>query len=246
MPGTVGVILSILLAFVFGVASTSLADGSTGKSASSDETLADEVNDPLARLTQIQIKNEYTPSGYGTDAQPNTVQIRTIFTIRPHLWMPFEQLIRPTVQIVTVPQGRRSPTVTALDDMQLFDLFVMPVPDAEQTGFRWGFGPYFIFPTSTDQSTGNGSWQVGPAWAFSWEIDRLKFAGLFQQATSFAYTSGHSKSAASITIQPIITYQLGQGWYLKSSDANWKINFRHRSSTEIPVSVGLGKVWELK
>jgi hypothetical protein len=50
--------------------------------------------------------------------------------------MPFEQLIRTTVQIVTVPQGRGSPTVTALDDMQLFDLFVMPVPDAEQTGFR--------------------------------------------------------------------------------------------------------------
>jgi len=166
MPAIVGVILSILWLILFGLASTSFADGGTGKGASSDETLADEVNDPLARLTQIQIKNEYTPSEYGTDAQPNTVQIRTIFTIRPHLWMPFEQLIRPTVQIVTVPQGRRWPTVTALDDMQLFDLFLMPVPDAEQTGFRWGFGPYFIFPTSTDQSTGNGSWQVGPAWAF--------------------------------------------------------------------------------
>jgi hypothetical protein len=81
MPATVGVILSTLLTFVFGLVSTSLADGPTGKGASSDETLADEVNDPLARLTQIQIKNEYTPSEYGTDAQPNTLQIRTIFTI---------------------------------------------------------------------------------------------------------------------------------------------------------------------
>lgn len=52
-------------------------------------------------------------------------------------------------------------------------------------------------------------------------------------------------SVASVQIQPIVTYSLGHGWYLNSSDATWKINLRHKTSTTIPVSAGLGKVWNI-
>ena len=31
---------------------------------------------------------------------------------------------------------------------------------------------------------------------------------------------------------------------MKSSDATWKINYRHKTSTEIPFSAGFGKVWK--
>src|ERR1019366_7693846 len=44
-----------------------------------DEPLAEQVNDPLAHLTQLQIKDAYTPAEYGTDAQPNPIQFRSIF-----------------------------------------------------------------------------------------------------------------------------------------------------------------------
>jgi hypothetical protein len=211
----------------------------------SEDTLADEVNDPVATLTQVQLKDEYTPAEYGTNAQPNTLQFRSVFAIRPHLLMPLTQLIRPTIQVVTVPRNKTASTTTALDDIQVFDLLEIPYPDARKTGFLWGVGPYFVFPTSTSEFTGKGAWQMGPAWAFSWRFDRLKVAGLFQQATSFAYTSSHSVPVASIQIQPIVSYRLGHGWYLKSSDANWTINFRHKTSTEIPLSAGLGKVWNI-
>lgn len=211
----------------------------------SEDMLADEVNDPVATLTQIQLKDEYTPAEYGTNAQPNTLQFRSVFAIEPHLFMPLTQLVRPTIQVVTVPRNKTASTTTALDDIQLFDLFEIPYPDARKTGFLWGVGPYFVFPTSTSQFTGRGAWQMGPAWAFSWKVDRFKIAALFQQATSFAYTSSHSVSVASMQIQPIVTYQLGHGWYLKSSDANWRINLRHKTSTEIPLSAGLGKVWNI-
>lgn len=226
-----------------GTSSPCLADPPA--STVSEDTLADEVNDPVATLTQIQLKDEYTPADYGTNAQPNTLQFRSVFAVRPHLFMPLEQLIRPTIQVVTVPRNKTASTTTALDDIQVFDLFEIPYPDARKTGFLWGVGPYFVFPTSTSQFTGKGAWQLGPAWAFSWKFDRLKVAGLFQQATSFAYTSSHSVSVASMQIQPIVSYRLGRGWYLKSSDANWTINLRHKTSTEIPLSAGLGKVWNI-
>ena len=211
----------------------------------SEDELANQVNDPVATLTQIQMKDIFTPAEYGTNAQPNTLQFRSVFAVRPHLFTPLEQLVRPTIQVVTVPRGKTASTTTALDDIQLLDLFVIPFPDVRKTGFRWGIGPYFVFPTSTSEFTGKGAWQLGPALGFSWQLGNLKFSWLFQQSASFAYTSSHSVSVASIQIQPLLTYDLGHGWYLKSADANWRINFRHKSSTEIPLSGGIGKVWNV-
>jgi hypothetical protein len=214
--------------------------------AESEESLADRATDPTAYLTQVKIKDEYTPVNYGTNAQPNTLLLRPVFAVRPHLLTPLEQLIRPTIQVVTVPQGKGASTSTAFGDMQLLDLLVLPWPDSKATGFRWGIGPYSVFPTSTTDLTGQGSWQAGPAAAFSWEVvPRLKIAALMQQATSFAYTSSRSSPVTSLTFQPILTYGLGRGWYLKSSDATWTFNLRHKTSTEMPLSAGAGKVWKL-
>lgn len=158
--------------------------------AEKDEPLPEKVNDPTASLTQIQMKDIYTPAEYGTNAQPNTVQFRSVLTIRPYSLIPVEQLIRPTLKVVTLPNGKGSSTTNVYDDMQLFDLFVIPWPNSRETLFRWGFGPYFIFPTSTSNRAGNGAWQIGPAAGFSFrQIPGLNIAGLLQQATSFRYTT---------------------------------------------------------
>jgi len=218
----------------------------TGTTSNTDEALAVKEYDPTADLTQFKIQDIYTPSEYGTNAQPNTLQIRPLLAVRPQLFTPLEQLIRPSIQVVTVPRNKGATTTTALDDFQLLDLLVMPWPNEKETRFRWGVGPYFVFPTSTSEFTGRGAWQMGPAWAFSYKgIPGLNIAGLFQQATSFAYSSSHSVPESSLQIQPMLSYQLGRGWYVKSSDATWTINWRHDTSTQIPLSAGFGKVWKL-
>ena len=217
----------------------------TASSGPTDEALAVKEYDPTADLTQFKIQDIYTPSEYGTNAQPNTLQFRPLLAVRPQLFTPLEQLIRPSIQVVTVPRNKGATTTTALDDFQLLDLFVMPWPNEKETRFRWGVGPFFIFPTSTSQFTGNGAWQMGPAWAFSYKgVPRLNIAGLFQQATSFAYSSSHSVPQSSLQIQPMLSYQLGRGWYVKSSDSTWTINLRHKTSTQMPLSAGFGKVWK--
>ena len=233
-----------LLILLLGGHSVSLAQ-QTAAAGNDDESLATNEYDPTASLTQFKIQDIYTPAEYGTNAQPNTLQIRPLLAVRPQLFTPLEQLIRPSIQIVTVPRNKGATTTTALDDFQLLDLFVMPWPNAKATSFRWAIGPYFVFPTSTSQFTGKGAWQMGPAGAFGYRgIPRLQIAGLFQQATSFAYTSSHSVPVSSLQIQPMLSYQLGRGWYLKSSDATWTINYRHKTSTEMPLSAGFGKVWK--
>jgi hypothetical protein len=212
--------------------------------AGDDEPLAEKVIDPVAYLTQVQIKDPYTPAQYGTNAQPNTVQLRAILALRPFLFIPFDQIVRPTIKIVTVANGKGASTTTTYDDMQLLDLFVMPWPNERETHFRWGIGPYLVFPTSASDKVGNGSWEAGPALGFSYRgIPGLNLSALLQQATSFAYTSSSSVPASSLTVQPLLSYQLRHDWYLSSSDATWTINWRHNTATTIPISAGLGKVW---
>ena len=219
---------------------TGFRDGATD-----EDILEEEVTDPLAHLSQVQVKDIYTPAAYGTNAQPNTVQFRSIAWVRPFWLMPFQQLIRPTLKVVTAPDGKGSSTTTGYDDTQLLDLIEIPWPNSEATHFRWGLGSYNVFPTATSNRMGQGAWQMGPAMGFSYlGIPGLNLSGLMQQATSFAYTSSHSTPITSISFQPIISYQLGHGWSLKSSDATWSFNLRHNTATTIPLSAGIGKVWK--
>ena len=218
----------------------------TQNAQASDETLFERENDPTAKLTQIQIKDIYTPAEYGTNAQSNTVQVRSVLAISPISLLPFEQLVRPTIKVVAEPQGKGSSTITGFDDMQLLDLLVMPWPNSKKTSFRWAIGAYFVFPTSSTNRAGQGAWQAGPAFGFAYRgIPGLNLSGLMQQATSFAYTSERSSPVTSLTFQPLLTYRLSNEWYLKSSDATWKFNLRHNTSTTIPLSAGIGRVWKL-
>jgi hypothetical protein len=229
-----------------GLPSRCLAQAAAAPTGDGSEPLSEEVNDPTASLTQVQVKDIYTPAQYGTNAQPNTLQIRPLFAIPGFSLIPLDQIARPTIRIVTVPDGKGAATTTAYDDTQFLDLFVMPWPDSRATGFRWGIGPYFVFPTATSRLTGQGAWQAGPAFAYSYRgIPGLNFAGLMQQATSFAYTSSASVPVTSLTFQPLISYQLGREWYIKSSDATWTFNLRHNTSTTMPISAGFGRVWKL-
>lgn len=210
-----------------------------------EETLVEKANDPTANLMQFQLKDTYTPAEYGSTAQPNAFLLRPLLAVRPYLVTPLTQIIRPTFNLVTTPVGGGASTRSELGDTQVFDLFLSPWPNPKFSGLRWGIGPYGVFPTASNKASGDGAWEVGPAAAFKYEImPRLMVSALLQQATSFAYVSSDRAPVNSLTFQPMLTYQLRKGWYVKSSDATWTFNLRHHTSTQIPLSLGVGKVWK--
>jgi hypothetical protein len=223
-----------------------LAQQTAGPSAALSESLSEEVNDPTAALTQAQIQEYFTSSRFGTNAQTNTLQGRFILAILPHGPLNLAQILRPTFPLVTIAQNKGASTRTEFGDSQLLDLFVMPRSMTEGIDLRLAIGPYFVLPTATAKSAGRGAWQAGPAAAFRYRpIAGLLITGLMQQATSFAYTSADRNPVTSLTFQPMLSYQLGRGWYVRSSDATWTFNLRGGTSTTIPLSAGLGKVWNL-
>ena len=131
--------------------------------------------------------------------------------------------------------------------MQLFDLFLSNWPDPKETGFGWGIGPTFVFPTGRDPKAGEHAWQVGPAAAAVYRgVPHLMVGFLFQNPISFAYTNSSATPQSEMEFQPLISYTLGRGWYVKSADSTWTVNWRHGSSTTIPISLGFGRVWKFE
>ena len=214
---------------------------------SEEDYLAKEVNDPTAILTQLQFQDLYTPRNFQTSAQTNTIQLRTIVPLEAFSGFPFQQVIRPTFRVQQLATSPSSSTVTEFTDMELFDLFVSNWPDPKKTGFGWGIGPTFVFPTGRDPASGKHAWEVGPAAAVKYlGVPHLLVGFLFQNPISFGYTNSSATPQSQFEFQPVISYTLGRGWYVKSSDSTWTVNWRHGSSTTIPVSLGVGRVFKFE
>jgi hypothetical protein len=99
-------------------------------------------------------------------------------------------------------------------------------------------GPLFVAPTATDRFTGAGRWQAGAAGAgvapLSWGL----VGGLVTYQHSFADRFGREPTSL-LTVQPIIFYNLPQGFYLRSS-AIWNFDFENNLGF-VPVGFGAGR-----
>jgi hypothetical protein len=208
----------------------------------SDADLAREFNDPLTTFPQVFIQDAYTPANYGTDAQTNRVIARAIIPRIPRFSLfPFIQLIRPTFSLVTVPTGRGSATRTELGDTQLFDFAVLPWPRVN--GLLTAVGGVFGFPTATDKTAGQGSWQAGPGFGAIYKaIPGILVGGLVQNPISFAYTSPDRRPTSTFLFQPILLAYIGRGFYVKSADATWSMGWYRHTATTLPLSFGVGYV----
>jgi hypothetical protein len=196
-------------------------------------------------LAQLKFQDLYTPQNYSTTAQTNTLQLRPVLPIQPFSFFPWQQLIRPTLKLETLATGPSGSTITEFADMELFDLFVSNWPNPRETGFGWALGPTFVFPTGRVSKAGDRAWQIGPAAAAVYRgIPHLMGGFLWQEPISFAYTNSSATPQSQFEFQPLISYTLGRGWYVKSADSTWTINWHHNTSTTIPISLGLGNVWK--
>ena len=243
---SVGRIAGLILILVMSGSARGQSDGATAPNAESEpERLSRQVEDPTAILTQLKFQDLYVTRNFNSSAQTNTIQLQGVVPVERSALVPVEQIIRPTLKVETLATASHaSSTATEFVDMELFDLFVSHWPDPKGTGFGWGIGPTFVFPTGRVPKAGKHAWQVGPAVAAVYRgVPHLTAGFLFQNPISFAYTNSAATPQSLMEFQPVVSYSLGNGWYVKSSDSTWDVNWRHGSSTTIPVSLGFGRVW---
>ena len=216
-----------------------------------EEKLEQDFTDPLTTLPQLVVRDSYTPANYGPctpqelcfrNLETNQLIVRPLIPrVPPQTLLPFDQLIRPTFALVTVPSSRGG-TRTEFGDLPVFDIAVLPWPDRKKTGLLLGVGATFVFPTATSKSAGQGAWQAGPALgAIYTGIPGLLIGFVAQNPVSFAYTSPDRPPQNTFELQPVLALHLWHEWYLRSAEANWTMGWRRHSATMLPLSIGLGR-----
>ena len=191
------------------------------------------ANNPLTPKITINLQDQGVPELYDLDQGANTFLLRGVV---PHTLGGKAQLFRFTLPLVTVPNGQGG-VANGLGDLNLMELFPFVWKEARM---ELAIGPQLTLRTATDDATGTGKWQAGLT-ALAVAPRPFGIAGaLVTWQHSFAGDDARPVQNG-LAIQPLIIYNLPEGWYLRST-ATWNFAFA-QDTYVIPLGAGLGKVW---
>jgi hypothetical protein len=196
---------------------------------SSDDQLSAQATDPTASLMSFQLNDWYTANLHGTGGSANQVVFR--------MAIPFMLADTPNIFRVTQPYVTSSPSgATGFTDTTVFDLVVFGAPWG-----RWGLGVSGTLPTGQEGLT-TDKWTAGPAAGFVNSSDKQYNWGLFTQ-TFFSFAGKSSAPAVGLmNIQPIYSYQLGEGRSLGLGNSALVYDFEKSRWSSLMLSVNYGQV----
>ncbi len=143
--------------------------------------------------------------------------------------------------IIPIAHSPWPDSTDGLSDISLI-AFLTPARSGE---FIWGIGPALLLPTATDEALGTEKWSAGPAVAGVYTSGPWVVGAVVQNLWSFAGDDDRL-DVNTMTLRPIINYNLPNGWYLTTSPsiaANWKADADSRWL--VPLGGGVGKVFRL-
>lgn len=211
------------------------AQTATQSDAEAQANLVRQANAPIASVFQMRLQDAYTPKFHGAEGTSNAFTLAVTMPLRKYRLIPFPQLslltLPASVKFTGAPGG--------FGDVRFLDIALLDVGHS----VLFGVGPTFVFPTATDPATGQGKWQAGPAAAIGFAPDRWLMGILAQNPISFA-GSGKRRNADALFLQPFLTYQLGEGWFLRSQPQlsfDWKSHKNY-----LPLDFGFGRVFTVE
>lgn len=226
-------ILSLLISLAAGMRGSRAEEG--GPATPVDQSnLTFQASAPLSSIMQIRLRDTYTPQFADLHGWGNVFAIDVTMPLPAYRLLPFRHLSLFTIPAaVTTPSG-----LTGFGDVRFVDIALLHEGDK----FLWGLGPVFIFPTATDQTTGQGKWQAGPAAAAA-VVTKRWLAGVFM-LNPISFAGNHERSTVSyMVLQPFVTYQLGDGWFVRSQPQmffDWKTG-----NNILPLDLGVGRTFKI-
>ncbi len=202
------------------------------------EKINRELENPLAKRWSLVFQENYALNQ--GEAVDGTVSSNTFF-FQPALPIPFGKNMvftaRPVFPIVTTPNFSSDATggtsITGFGDIQMVTL----LGPGNATGWIWGAGATFVFPTATDESIGNGKYQAGPA-LMVFHLSKTWTKGLFFQHW-WSYAGNSNREDVTRTeLQYIFrrnfgTWSLGMG-------PNISVNWEAEPENRLTFPIGLG------
>ena len=141
--------------------------------------------------------------------------------------IPFDVFAQPNILRITLPYQLDGRGDEGLGDVSIFDLVVIP----EARG-RWGVGPVVTLATA---DAAPDDIVAGPAIGGVYQHSKKLSFGLFSQNV-FGGDTGISQ------LQPIVAYQLGDGWSLSAGDLQFTYDWESDRWVNLPIGCQLGKV----
>lgn len=220
----------LALVFLFSQTSASYADADSGD-------LAKASQNPVGNMISLPLQNN-TSFGIGPDdATSNVLNVQPVYpTALGANWNLINRAIVPVIYREEVVPGTGS--AFGLGDTS-YTGFISPGKPGK---LIWGVGPSLLLPTAKEDRWASDKWSVGAgvvllAMPGNWVVGVL--------ASNVWSVAGDSDAADVnfMTLQPIINYNLSNGWYLTSVPvitANWEAD--SNNTWTIPLGGGFGKI----
>lgn len=194
-----------------------------------EQSLSQAANDPTAALMNVQVNDLYTSDYHnlsGEDA--NQIQLRSAV---PFQWGSQQHIFRVTIPVIT-----DSPFLDeGVSDTTIFDLATF-----ESDWGRWGAGVVGLLPTGGEKR-GTEKWGVGPALGFIAQADKGIW-GVFNQ-NIFTVAGDDDRADVNLSIvQPIVSYSLGGGWSVGTSDMSITYDWDASEFSSLPLGAKLSKL----
>jgi len=183
------------------------------------EELARKAADPTASLMSLNLRYTRIPSFHGMDGSAGSSQFQAV--------IPFRAWNTSNILRATVNYTNSGPAPDGLSDVTIFNLLVFDKPWG-----RWGAGPVAQLLPGRDGDS--DTFAIGPAVGFVTTSGPWTY-GLFNQ-NLFADDIGIS------SLQPVLAYQMGNGWALAAGDAQWTYDWERSTFVNLPIGAQLSRV----
>lgn len=200
-----------------------------------------QANNPIAASVSYNLQNEYIGNLSGIDEDANVLNFRSVIPLSQ------DWIARITVPLVTLPQVEAVDPLSFEHETGLGDtnIFAIRLLDAGSPTVSFGIGPSITVPTATQDGLGSDTWNAGVANVlFNFTNPRFQWGYLAVWETDVAKNDGDAADINRAVFQPFGIYQLGQGWYLRSTGV-WNYDFE-TDSYSIPIGAGFGRVIPLE
>lgn len=182
--------------------------------------LSVEATDPTASLMSFNLIGDARMSYHGEDGGGFEFRLQPV--------IPFTAFGAQNIFRIIVPYQMSGPGAEGLKSVSLFDLVVF-----QESWGRWGVGPVALLSEGVSDS--ETRFAIGPAVGAVGPVnDRLQ-VGVFNQNLI-------GQDFATSQFQPIIAYQLGDGWALSTGDLQFVYNWDGGEWVNVPFGFELGLV----
>lgn len=214
-----------------------------------------QINNPISPLWQVTLDNSLTRlDGGGLDDDfAYTAALEPFMPMRldklglgdfawsrdfrliTQLTVPFFE----TVPLAPAPDG--DDRTSGFGDIQLASALAPSVA----SGWLWGIGPTFIFPSASDDDLGQGKWQAGPVVIGGYLGREWTAYAVAQQWWSFA-GDGDRPRSSQLCLEYVLLRNLPHGWLVgmqPSIEVDWTES--RGDKLLLPVGLGVGKTVQI-